>query len=114
MEKGKVTHSPLFIMRAIQYKEQAIQQDRAKQVRSKEKGGNCVKIAAVAPKKVAPTAVLRNAIRRRAYEAVLSMIPSIIPGTHAIIFAKPESIRADLKGISADLKTLFSKAKISV
>jgi ribonuclease P protein component len=98
MEKGRVTHSPLFIMRIL----------------SKENLVMDVRIAAVAPKKVAPTAVLRNGIKRHIYEAVQPMIHSIIPNTHIIIFAKTEAVKADFKAIGADIKNLFSKAKISV
>ena len=99
MEKGRVTHSPLFIIRAIVT-------------------GEDVHIAAVAPKKVAPTAVLRNSIKRHIYEAVQPLIASVTTsagqGIHIIIFAKTEAVKADFKAIGADIKNLFMKAKISV
>lgn len=95
MEKGRVYHSPVFVMRSIQV-----------QVGTK--------ISAVAPKKIAPTAVARNLIRRRIYEAIQPNIKSIIPGTHAIIFAKTEAIKTDVKTMATELKSLFMKAKIGV
>lgn len=95
MDKGKVYHSPLFIIRTI----------------TVDQG---TKISAVAPKKIASTAVARNRIRRRIYEAVQPVINSIIPGTHAIIFTKAEVAKADVKSIATNLKALFVKAKISV
>jgi len=115
MEKGRVTHSPLFIMRTLGIQE----------VRSKEKGVGSkgdsmldIRIAAVAPKKVAPTAVLRNGIKRHIYEAVRPLIASITmsagQGVHVIIFAKAEAVKADFKAIGVDIKNLFAKAKISV
>jgi ribonuclease P protein component len=95
MGKGKVHHSSLFLIRVFGTEDD-------------------VRIAAVAPKKVAPTAALRNVIRRRIYEATQPLIRSIILGTHVIIFAKAEATRADFKDMASDLKSLFSKAKISV
>jgi ribonuclease P protein component len=77
-----------------------------------------IRIAAVAPKKVAPTAVLRNSIKRHIYEAVQPLIASVTTsagqGIHIIIFAKTEAVKADFKGIAADLKSLFVKARLSV
>jgi len=77
-----------------------------------------IRIAAVAPKKVAPTAVLRNGIKRHIYEAVQPLIASITTsagrGIHIIIFAKTGAVKADFKAIVADLKALFVKARISV
>ena len=114
MEKGRVTHSPLFVMRTLQHKEDGVR-SKEKGVRSKKGDSTLdIRIAAVAPKKVAPTAVLRNGIKRHIYEAVRPMIDSVTPGTHAIIFAKAEVAKADFKVIKADIKNLFSKARISV
>ena len=134
MEKGRVTHSPLFIMRTLGMQ---VVSSKEKGVRSKEdgvrskrpagragggsKGENTrldIRIAAVAPKKVAPTAVLRNGIKRHIYEAVQPLIASITTsagrGIHIIIFAKTGAVKADFKAIVADLKALFVKARISV
>jgi len=95
MEKGKIYTSPLFVIRVL--------------VKEKTVG-----ISAVAPKKVASTAVLRNKLRRQIYEAVAPLRSSLIPGISLIIFAKTETLKADFKELSPELKNLFSKAKISV
>lgn len=111
MEKGAVAHSPLFIIRTLGMK---IVSSKEKRERRKGNSTLDVRIAAVMPKKTARTAVLRNKMRRLVYEAVQPIINSVAPGTHAVIFAKAEAIKADFKDISADLKALFVKAKISV
>jgi len=72
------------------------------------------RISAVASKKVAPTAAMRNKLRRQIYEAVSPLRSSLIPGLSIIIFAKSETIKADFKDLTPDLKNLFIKEKISV
>jgi len=129
MEKGRVTHSPLFIMRAlsVQVPPDSPSLSRAcgrfaghipRLATAKKNPVIGVRIAAVAPKKVANTAVLRNGIKRHIYEAVRPLIASITTsagqGIHIIIFAKAEAVKADFKAIVADLKALFVKARISV
>jgi len=94
MEKGRIYTSPLFVVRVLI---------------NENKG-----ISAVAPKKVAATAAMRNKLRRQIYEAVAPLRTSIIPGAAIIIFAKSETAKADFKHLTPDLKNLFSKAKISV
>ena len=109
MEKGKVYTSPLFVVRILVNKEKVAGRMEKGGIKNKK-----VIIATVAPKKVAPTAVLRNKLRRQIYEAVSPLIPSLIPSTSIIIFAKNETIKADFKDMTPDLKNLFVKAKISV
>ncbi len=101
MEKGKVYTSSLFVVRVL---------NKEKEAGRMEKGG----IAAVAPKKVASTASMRNKLRRQIYEAVTPLIPSLTPNTSIIIFAKLETSKVQFKNLTLDLKNLFSKAKISV
>ena len=107
MEKGRIYTSPLFVMRAY------IQPTKANDYKN---GG----ISAVAPKKVAATAVMRNKLRRQIYEAVAPLqntLSSLIKGSSVasvIIFAKKETLTADFQDMTADLKNLFVKAKISV
>ncbi len=104
MEKGRIITSPLFVVRVL------ISKVSEKTPETVSLSG----IAAVAPKKVAPTAVMRNRIRRVIYEAVSPLRTSLIPGVSIIIFAKNEMLKADFKDITADLKNLLSKAKLSV
>ena len=95
MEKGRIYTSSLFVMRVLI---------------NKDNGG----ISAVAPKKVATTAVLRNKLRRQIYQAAAPLQKTIPQGASVIIFAKAETTKADFKDLSLDLKNLFIKAKISV
>ena len=101
MEKGRIYTSPLFVMRVF------IQTTKTNDF---EKGG----ISAVAPKKVAATAVLRNKLRRQIYAAVSPLQMNLAQRVSVIIFAKKETVGADLKDMTTDLKNLFVKAKISV
>ena len=102
MEKGKIYTSPLFVARVLENKKLG--------VRIQELGG----ISAVASKKVAPTAVMRNKLRRQIYSAVYQLQPAMIQGVSVIIFAKNETSKAQISEMTTDLKNLFSKAKISV
>jgi ribonuclease P protein component len=88
IEKGKVIHSPLFIARALF-------------------GQKDDRVAAVAPVKIAKTAVIRNRTRRKMYEAVaaLGQLPS--KGAHTIIFAKAGAVTAQKEELVSDLKDLF-------
>ena len=88
--------------------------DRAKNDATKAFTTTLIRISAVAPKKVAPTAVLRNKLRRQIYEAVKPLYNSLASHTSIIIFAKNETAKTDVKNMTIDLKNLFSKAKISV
>jgi ribonuclease P protein component len=98
MEKGRIYTSPLFVMRVYEDK----------------KSGRSGGISAVAPKKAAATAVLRNRLRRQIYEAAAPFQKKIVPGVSVIIFAKIEAAKADFADMAADLKNLFAKARISV
>ncbi|MDD5165469.1 MAG: ribonuclease P protein component [Candidatus Pacebacteria bacterium] len=129
MEKGRIATSPLFVVRILQNNsktfgsppfqspaELATQPIRSDKLRTLRRDNPSVskKISAVTPKKVASTAVLRNRVRRQIYEAVRPLKDSLIPGVSIIIFAKHEVLKATLPTMTADLKQLFSKAKISV
>lgn len=91
MEKGKIFHSSLFLARIL-----------SNQIDTR--------ISTVTPKKVSKTAVGRNKIRRKMYEAVRNFKDSIPPGSYIIIFAKPTIIKSKQIDIVTDIKTLFVKA----
>ncbi|HTK32984.1 MAG TPA: ribonuclease P protein component [Candidatus Paceibacterota bacterium] len=129
MEKGRIVTSPLFVVRILQNNkktlglppsqspaELATQKLRSDKLRTPQRDNPSVsiKISAVAPKKVAPSAVLRNRIRRQIYEAVHPLKDSLVPNTSLIIFAKSDVLKVNLETMIVDLKQLFSKAKISV
>jgi len=95
MEKGRVAHSPLFILRYIQ------------------NTPTHSRIAAIVPVKVVKTATGRNKIKRKIYEAVQKIYSHIIPGYTIAVLAKTTAINADSKNIEMDIKNLLIKAKIS-
>lgn len=93
MEKGRVAHSSLFLVRYIG-------------------GQKDMRISAVAPKKTVKKAVERNKIRRVTYQAIRSIKDNVVPGIHAIVFTKPVILKMKLDEISADLKNIFVKARL--
>ena len=104
IKKGRVFHSPLFLMRVLQT------------------GEGPARIAAVVPVKIGKTAVIRNALRRKTYEAVGPLLSKIKEGLSVILFAKTIANGSNPKSrsektltgalISDDLKGLFVKAGI--
>jgi ribonuclease P protein component len=95
MEKGRVSHSSLFLIRAVS-------------------GRDDTRVAAVAPQKVFKTAVVRNRVRRRMYEAIRLIEMNIKPGTQVIVFAKVAASGKKPIELGADMKALFVKAGILV
>jgi ribonuclease P protein component len=94
MEKGRVAHSPLFLLRYI------------------PNAGVQTKIVAIAPVKVVKTAAGRNELKRKTYEVVRKLYPRITPGFKIALLAKSPAITASVATIEADLKDLFVKAKL--
>jgi ribonuclease P protein component len=95
MEKGRVSHSSFFLLRA-----------------RKDDSVDHARISAVAPQKTAKTAAERNRLRRRIYEAVAPLYSGLSQNIHAIVFAKPGAAAADFETISEDIKNLFVKADV--
>lgn len=93
MEKGKISHSPLFLLRAMS-------------------GNRDERVAAVAPQKIFKSAVIRNKVRRRVYEAARETLSLIRPGVHMIVFAKSSVLTASSREMIADIRGLFVKAGI--
>ncbi len=93
MEKGRVTHSSIFLLRYV-----------------KDDSFNGTRIAAVVPQKVTKKAVIRNRTRRRMYEAVRPIRDLLVSNTHVIIFAKSGSLVADLEAMRNEAKSVFVKA----
>ncbi|MFA6458872.1 MAG: ribonuclease P protein component [Candidatus Paceibacterota bacterium] len=94
MEKGRVAHSTLFLLRFVS-------------------GQVDTRISAVAPKKIAKTAVVRNRNRRRIYAAIRPLMAVIIPGIWGALFIKKDISEIELADIAKDVQELFIKAKIS-
>lgn len=93
MEKGRVAHSSLFLLRSL-----GGQQD--------------TRIAAIAPQKIIKTAAGRTSLRRKVYAAVRSCLVDMRPGMHVALFAKAAATHATPVDISDNLKELFVKAGI--
>ena len=90
MEKGRVAHSPLFLVRVLSNMPDT-------------------RIAAVAPHKVIKTASARNSIRRKIYASVRTLNIHQVASTHILIFAKAALATSDSKTITTELKALFVK-----
>jgi len=95
LEKGRATHSPLFIVRVFDKKDLTQ-----------------TKVGAVAPQKIFKTAAKRNNLRRRVYKAVEPSISELKGGLFIGIFAKQPALLAKTDQIAADLNDLFVKAKV--
>ncbi len=93
IEKGKIFHSPLFLVRVLNV-------DKS------------TRIATVAPKKIAKKAVERNKLRRRMYEAVAPLVDKIVGNFYIIIFAKNTAVLADNKMVANDIKSIFVKSSL--
>ncbi len=92
MKNGKVVHSTFFIGRI--------------HTKADSKG-----LAAVAPVKIAKTAVLRNRTRRRIYTAVRPLFAEVSVNAQVLLMAKSSFIEtSDTAAVRADLKNLFVKA----
>ena len=100
IKKGKAFHSLFF------------------QLRLSRNPGEPTRAAAVAPVKMAKTAVARNALRRKIYETISPMLPESVDGYYVIVFAKPTLLPAGQfqapsnEAVAEDLKALFVKAGI--
>jgi ribonuclease P protein component len=94
MQNGKVFHTPFFTARFHSIDTRP------------------VGMAAVAPVKIAKTAVLRNRVRRRIYSAVKPFIENI-SGCRIILIAKPPLLKDEsMDVIRGDLRGLFVKAGV--
>ncbi|MBU6426657.1 ribonuclease P protein component [Patescibacteria group bacterium] len=84
MAKGRVSRTPLFVVRTLG-------------------GFKDTRLAAVMPQKIAKKAVIRNMAKRTIYQAVESIFDKIRNGTHALIIAKTDISSADIMEVSAEL-----------
>ncbi len=68
-----------------------------------------LKVSAVAPKKVAPTAVLRNKLRRRIYNACARLEREKAYTGVYICVGKKEALTLSYKALEVELSTLIRK-----
>ena len=90
MDKGKIFHSPIFILRLV-------------------KSHSLSRFSVSVSKKVAKNAVDRNKFRRRAYSAIDSLYQNILPGFHGVFIAKNSISKSSFVHMSLDIKNLFVK-----
>ena len=93
LEKGRVVHSPFFVLRFI----------------SNDVGPKA-RLAAIAPQKTFRTAVSRNRTRRRIYEAVKPFYEQLPQHCTLLVFAKNPAGTASFVDLKKALKELFVKA----
>ncbi len=66
----------------------------------------------VVSKKVANTAVLRNKTRRRIYEIIKKVLPTVKNGYTCLVFVKKEAITTDFSTLKDDFNQLLKKAGV--
>lgn len=66
-------------------------------------------ISIVASKKTAPTAVMRNTLRRRAYSAVKPLISKVLLGSLVLIHYKKADTSVSLLAMTEEIEGLFRK-----
>ncbi|OHA28228.1 MAG: ribonuclease P protein component [Candidatus Taylorbacteria bacterium RIFCSPHIGHO2_02_FULL_47_18] len=64
------------------------------------------RFAVVASKKIAPTAVMRNLLRRRLYELFGKKIGNISGGTAVVVFVKKEANKASFQELKGAVENL--------
>jgi ribonuclease P protein component len=93
IEKGRVLHSPLFLVRVLP--------------------GKNARFAAVAPQKIAKTSVMRHKIRRQIYAAIQELKKSASFSPAQVLIIAKDAIHTSTPGDrSSSLKEVFVKAGI--
>ncbi len=91
MEKGRMTHSPLFVIKSISTQETS-------------------RFSVSVPKKVAKTAVQRNKIRRQVYSAIKKIESQIKPGHTGMVIAKTGAEKLPFESLVSEIKDIFVKS----
>lgn len=89
MKRGRVFHSPFFVLMILQ-------------------NNGISKFSAVAPSKIAKTAVMRNKIRRRLY-SVIAKIDTKTEGADVILISKKPVLEATTDQLEQEIRTIFVK-----
>ncbi|MEK7134186.1 MAG: ribonuclease P protein component [Patescibacteria group bacterium] len=74
------------------------------------KAGTPTKCAVVVSGKISKKAVVRNKVKRRAYEALAQHTPKIKKGLLAVFYARPEAKGATFREIADDIKNTMKTA----
>lgn len=93
MAKGKVSHSLFFLLRTLIV-------------------GKPTRVSVVVPQKIGKTAVIRNKLRRKVYEAVRPLFSLVAPDVYIIIFAKSSALSASFAELQREIRVAFVKAGV--
>lgn len=93
LAQGKITHSPLFLVRSANIP-----------------GQTAAKMSAVAPQKIFKTASARNNMRRKIYNASRAIISNLVSTASVAVFAKAPAANSDADTLATGLKEVFVKA----
>lgn len=77
-----------------------------------EKNQEKARCAVVVPKKVVKTAVERNQLRRRGYEALREIYPELDPTLQLILFYKKGASHKKYEEIAEEIKSVCEKARL--
>jgi ribonuclease P protein component len=72
-----------------------------------------LRFAVTASKKVAARAVDRNALRRRGYKALESVMSAVTKPASVMIMPKKDCIQAPIEAVSAEILSLLKKAGLA-
>lgn len=92
LKKGKVVHSSFFWLKFIYTKNK--------------------RISVITPQKIIKSAVMRNNIRRKVYNAVKLFINEVKQDLHVVICVKEPVIKAETIQIQEKTKEIFNIAKL--
>ena len=73
-------------------------------------GQKAPQISVSASKKVAPTAVVRNKLRRRGYAALEAVIPAVSPTAAVLVSYVTADSTTPIPEIAIEIKDIFAKA----
>ena len=91
MKEGRANHSSLFLVRAL------VTADHTR-------------ISVTISSKIAKTAVLRNRIRRKLYEAIKPLYSGVKEHIHVVVIAKAPILTMSQSDIETEIKSVFVKA----
>lgn len=93
MEKGRVNHSSIFLLRSLT-----------------DKSFDHARVGAAVPVKIAKKAVVRNKTRRRMYAAIRAIYDRLRNDVNAVVFAKQAAIEAEKALLEKEMEQIFVKA----
>lgn len=96
-EKGRKVFGPLFGLLIVQ---------------GKEESGDKAKFGFIVSKKIDKRAVIRNKIKRRLDQALLSYLPKIKPGAKVVFLAKKILVDKNFFEVQEEIGRMLRKAKL--